>query len=486
MLGNAIDTAFDTKDQVGLSDCITRAVSLQNEHISSDEKAVLDYFIGNAWSDLDGIVNKSSINIWQFERVEHTNAIKAFRRCISTENTSLEIQKGVFLQAYTNLGNMFSESGRVIYAIELWKCALDIESVFAMAGCNLGHGLLYYANYLYDTNHKAILLRHAYSLFKKYIDKPGIHQFAKQAFEYDLNWIQGILTDDYLSKSNNFREYSLGRSIKEKTYKNWILANSLFLNPLNDIYNDTAIAHDIISLPNMMVKDYSAPVFHGFYNQIKQEYITARYLFYNYKYELYEDDLHYSDKDRNLVDTLDYPQYGYRYEQLKNSFKMLYSIFDKIGYFINEYYKLGIDKDKVYFRNVWIKDGKINPIIENLNNKPLRGLYFLSKDFYSKDMEYLELTDPEARKIAELRNNVEHKYCKIHWFKPDISEGESRYDTLSYSINETDFSDKTLKLLKCVREAIIYLSLSIHVEEKKTDSENSDKLIMPLMMFDYD
>jgi len=76
----------------------------------------------------------------------------------------------------------------------------------------------------------------------------------------------------------------------------------------------------------MLVRYYSAPVFQGFYNQIKQEYLTARYLLYNYKYEFMENGIHFSDKDRNLVNTFDYPQYGFRYEQLKNSFKMLYSL----------------------------------------------------------------------------------------------------------------------------------------------------------------
>ena len=232
---------------------------------------------------------------------------------------------------------------------------------------------------------------------------------------------------------------------------------------------------------------FRSPVFQGFFNQIKQEYLTARYLFYNYKFELSEEDLHFSDKGRHLINTFDYPQHGFRYEQLKNSFKMLYSLFDKIGYFLNEYFKLGKDQNKVYFKNIWFKNKNINTNIEKLKNNPLRGLYFLSKDLFSNDgsdKEYLEAADPEANKIYDLRNNLEHKYCKIHWLRPDEPKEELRDDTLAYTITEDEFSEKTYKLLHFVREAVIYLSLAVHVEEKRLH-ENKE-IVLPLMLFDYD
>ena len=121
-----------------------------------------------------------------------------------------------------------------------------------------------------------------------------------------------------------------------------------------------------------------------------------------------------------------------------------------------------------------------------MNNNPLRGLYFLSKDFYTKDkdMEYLELAEPDAKEIADLRNNIEHKYFKIHWIKPNESDGELRFDSLAYSIDESDFEKKVYRLLRCAREALIYLSLSIHIEEKKNDKD--DGIVMPLQLFDYD
>lgn len=166
---------------------------------------------------------------------------------------------------------------------------------------------------------------------------------------------------------------------------------------------------------------------------------------------------------------------------------MLYSIFDKIGYFINEYFKLGIDRNKVYFKNVWYENGRINPKIEELENNPLRGLYFLSKDLFTEnknETEYVDVTDPEANRIYELRNNLEHKYCKIHWFSTVDNGDLLVYDSIEYSITEEEFAEKTYKLLRYVREAILYLSLSVHTEERKDRTESG--VVLPLHLFEYD
>jgi hypothetical protein len=482
-LGKLIDKAFDTENRTLLEIIINKSETIRAMSLGNDEIAVLDYFIGNAWSDLDILRNYNERNVWGYDRAEHINAIKYFRKCVSNTKASDKIKKNIFIQAYTNIGNMFSESGRIIYAVESWNRALNIFPSFGMAGANLSHGLIYYAQNLYDSNHRALFLRHAHNLLTLYLKCPDIHEKARIAFETDLEWIKKTLTEEFLKKGNDFREFSLGRSKNERKYRTWSLKNTLYLNPLNDIFHNSAITHDVLHLPNMLIRDYKAPVFHGFFNGIKQEYITARFLYFSYKELIPEHPIHYSDNGRNLINTLDYPQYGYGLELLKSSFRILYSIFDKIAYFINEYFKIGIDRTKVSFRGIWYLKDKINPVFEQLNNNPLRGLFYLSKDFYSKDMEYLDVADPDAKDMADIRNNLEHKYLKIHWIKTD-KDDEIRFDNLAYSILESDFSEKSFRLLRCAREAIIYLSLAIHVEERRT--RTNDGFIMPLTITRYD
>ncbi|GAG44273.1 unnamed protein product, partial [marine sediment metagenome] len=38
---------------------------------------------------------------------------------------------------------------------------------------------------------------------------------------------------------------------------------------------------------------------------------------------------------------------------LKSAFKESYNILDKISGYINKYYRLGINEDKVYFKIIW-------------------------------------------------------------------------------------------------------------------------------------
>jgi hypothetical protein len=100
-LGNSIDNAFDNNNAELLRKLIDNASLIVNEGTNTDEQAIVDYFIGNAWSDLDVLNNYGKKTVWSYERIEHINAIKYFRKCVSNINVSEEIKAGIFLQAYT-------------------------------------------------------------------------------------------------------------------------------------------------------------------------------------------------------------------------------------------------------------------------------------------------------------------------------------------------------------------------------------------------
>ena len=59
-------------------------------------------------------------------------------------------------------------------------------------------------------------------------------------------------------------------------------------------------------------------------------------------------------------------------------------------------------------------------------------------------------------------------------------------DDLALYVTEDELSDLTLELLHIVREAIICLSLCVHVEEQKKSEQNNGKLIMPMPLMEYD
>lgn len=54
----------------------------------------------------------------------------------------------------------------------------------------------------------------------------------------------------------------------------------------------------------------------------------------------------------------------------------------------------------------------LRPIFVTSENWPLRGLYWLSKDFFDEAIK--ETTEPDSGALAEIRNQLEHKYLKVH------------------------------------------------------------------------
>jgi hypothetical protein len=78
-IGKCIDKAFDSSDTALLERCVDDANSLErSESLGLDDQAVLQYYLGNAWSDLDILKNVGTVSTWYYKREEHIKAIKCF------------------------------------------------------------------------------------------------------------------------------------------------------------------------------------------------------------------------------------------------------------------------------------------------------------------------------------------------------------------------------------------------------------------------
>ena len=176
-----------------------------------------------------------------------------------------------------------------------------------------------------------------------------------------------------------------------------------------------------------------------------------------------------------LTNTLDYPAYGLAIEQVRTAYRVAYSLFDKIAFFINDYFSLNIAVGQVSFGRVWKDKGGPNGVLikrfASSKNSMLRGLYSLSRDLL--DPSFRQSTAPDARALAEIRHQIEHRYLKVHEIfvgKPGFQQkvpGDVFVDTLAYSIGRGDFEDKAHRLLKLSRAAIIHLTLAMNFEERR-------------------
>lgn len=327
------------------------------------------------------------------------------------------LSEGEACQMYTNLGNALSQTGRITEAIRYWNLALRINDAFGPAKGQKGIGFTNYAQAHYDRGQAAVLLRAAYEELDAVVDAEYLFPTMREQFQQYHTWPEEVFTDEVLEEEFDLEEYSLGESEAEQQYRQWCLDHGLFLNPLNDIGPHSIAAQDVFHLGSVSSSE-SAKIVScvGFFNQMKQEYVSARYLLYR---GLQADDPHFADRDVQLENTLDYPVYSLNAEQVRIAMRIAYSLFDKVWSFLQYYFDLDhVEFHQVDFGNVWYKSrGKnaLASVFDGRENWPLRGLFWLSKDLeYDSDIYVEDSLDPGATELRETRNELEHGYLKIH------------------------------------------------------------------------
>ncbi|MEA2162189.1 MAG: hypothetical protein QOK37_316 [Thermoanaerobaculia bacterium] len=462
-LGMLIDLAHSNRDARGAEHAIELADALPVDTWSSADRAHLSFFLSNAWDDLSRLRATSDEDRWTWSSPEKDAALLALRRAVAEEGFA-RLSRDVRCKIFTNLGNAFSTIGRYIEAAEYWNAALAVDPTFPMALANRGYGRFHYAKTLYDEGHRERFLRAAYNDLSAGI--PAVpYPDAKKYFTFIAGKIEEQYGRTLLEADDRYDDFPLGESEEEIAYRTWTLKQRLFLNPMNDLVTLSVAATDILLTPNMVVPVGEPPILQGFFNAMKQEYASARFLLWQ---ALHGKASAFADRDVVLVNTLDYPAYGINGECLKLAFRSFYSLLDKTAFFLNRYLHLGTDPNYVYFTRIWYEGESpkkpLKAAFEKYANLPLRGLYWLSRDFDDRAERQLA---PDAALLSTVRQHLEHKYLKLHTddFSPGVG-GEFFTDTLALSIRERDLQAKTLRLARVTRAALIYLILGIHVEEQ--------------------
>jgi len=465
LFAKIFETSNDNGDLISLKDGLDQSSKVDLSRFNDEQKSTFHFFVANGWGYVLRLKHQNSdeipINSKEVEK-EIFHLRLALHYIGTTENVNA-------CQIYTNLGCVFDHIGRYSEAQEYFNKALAIDSNFGMALGNKGLGLYWYARVVFDGVHQFIFLQHARKYLLESTQKQDVYTKARISFR-DL--ADHIATGYPLEDLNDFKiykDYLQHLSNDEILYRQWCMDHGLFLNPLNDVLNQNIVAHDILHTPTMILKRDEKPIYLSMYNQMKQEFVSARYLFYE---GLTTETTHFSDKDVVLYRAFDFPLYSLPLEKVKIAFRVCYSIFDKIAYLINIYLDLNVDKNRVSFRNIWHKKGnRNNPINEEIfssQNRALQALFWLSKDLDEGANSPIE---PEAKEIALMRNFIEHKSFKIVDLKNACWEEAPE----TYEIERFDFNDKVFKILKLTRSALIYLSAFLYEEESNRAIKGATK-----------
>lgn len=482
VIGKLVDLASDQANLELIDKALALADELEGRGLTADKCALLDYFRANAWACRYQQRATNHAALWEFEQPELRQQVLLLRRAAYGEGFPLlpPIQR---CQILTNLGNQLDTLGRFIEARACWKAALTIDPDFWMARANQARALMFYANALYDPGHQCLFAYHAYQELTQAVELIAKHphlgdQRLDQKFSAMAADIAGGF--DLAAIAENYRPEAggLGRNQIERAYRRWCLANTLFLNPLNDVQQAPIAASDVLNLPTFALPVGEPPVVLGVFNELKQGFASARWLLWE---GVTGDSVHFSDRSVTLANTLDYPSYGLNVEKVRIAFRMAYSLFDKIAYFLAFYLGLGIEGNRIYFRTLWRekKQAPLRESISNSRNWPLRGLYWLSKDLFEDCMK--DSTDPDARELAELRNHLEHKYVKVHEaLSPSRPDFDPFRDTYAHMVSRQDLERRALRLLQLARSALIYLSLAMHHEERKREDKGQRDSSAPI------
>jgi hypothetical protein len=437
--------------------------ALEQKGIRGERAIALDFNRANA------IAGERYGTKWQWEQATLAREVFYLRRAVSHQNFA-QIPEVLRCVCLNNLGNRLRVAGRVIEALECWRRTLEVQPNFGMALCNRAITLVHYAEALEDTEEKALFWwvahREASAALAQTALYTDVRDEATRAIAKRLKeWIESILNMEGIAADavDPLTWQDTAASEEERDYRHWCLVNCLYLNPLNDLGPYTVATTDSVGIAAHVVPVDAPHILQSFFDQMKQEYVSVRWLLYE---GLTVKMPHFSDRDVLLQATEPRPSLSLAIEKLKTAYRICYSLFDKVGFFMNAYMELGIPATQVSFRTLW-RTGENKPIRREFDltgNWGFCALYWLAKDFSEKAND--EVAEPQARGLSDIRNHIEHKYLRV-----TVAESPTAPpDDLAFMVSREQFEGKAVHLLKLARSALIYLAIGVGLEERRREA----------------
>lgn len=464
------DNAFKDKNIEEIHRLIEFGKNMENT-IDDISKIHLFYSIGTAYGDIFELSDNLVFNIDTDCIVQQ---IYYFRKAIEiSNNIDINPENNRFVypslcSLYTNYANLLDACGRKQLAIKMYCKCIQINPKFTMASGNLAICLHHYRNFLSDNEHLHFIkkIKNLIETSITVSDPNRVDNAEKQFIKLYEQYLDYKDLDECSCKTIDYNPNS-------QKYREWCWNNGLYLNPLNDLQADDINRYDDnLLLPSLLFQsDKDLNKYISMFNQIKQEYVYARYLCFNSN-EV--DSVHYADENVYLIDCLDYVQYSIRVEGLKASFKTLYSLLDKVAMFINEYYSLKIKTRQVNFHSIWRSNSDLNKMLDK--NIGLSSIFWIEKDFDNGDNSLT--ANPNSKRLKIIRNYLEHRFTNITLNIFNGSEDNEDNNETRLYLTESELQEFALDLLNLVREVIFSLKNAIQISENEKQSTLSSEVAL--------
>lgn len=386
---------------------------------------------------------------------------------------------------------------------------------------------LFLGQSLYDNGHSEYHFLVAYELVNKGIENiDGLYPEQRipleeggQLFNFK-KWFEGtfeISAFDYFKEHNE--EYT---SSKHKQYLEWCAKNRLFLNDLNDVCEYPIVYQDVFSLPsfiqslNSSLTMHEELAYHGNYDELKNDYCYARYLFFSSQ-DIPNETSHMYNSTFQQVDDMSHSINNLKVAQLKSAFRAVYSIFDKVAYLISRFFNLNdlkhdkkISIDNLFRDFTGKNNGEWKPHkkLKDSDNHFIHALFYILKDIrkVGNSDTVTKWLDPNAVAFADIRNAMEHRSLKIaddfgyelatsynSYHADEYKKKQELVHTLLNEINQIELQlkqtkeDNNTELLGQLQNQIEKLNTQLekvksNIDEKKKLSSHS--LLIPIRQFE--
>ena len=370
-------------------------------------------------------------------------------------------------QAYVHLGNVYDHIGRHQDALHSYSLARTLMPNDYMWKFNIGFSLGNMYGY-YEIRTQPFVIEKAKEFLKPFLDKPETSHSALEVYKKieRLNTPFKVIDENYVYNETEKDMYSM-----------WVNDHCLRLNAYNDVNSHSKLAQEdnlyceSIFTPKGQEKSSFRLI--SMLNEIKQGYVSARYMLYEYFQK--SGSCHFSDDNVILLDNYQYSNYSYNVELAKAAFRSLYSLLDKIAFALNDYLSLGIKGKNISFNSFWYSDKKkrtLRPeILSYTEVISLAGLLFIRNDIYGGSDSFLQAE--ETKSLQMVRNAIEHRSIQI------IDQGVMEDKSTVLYISREDFEEVSMNLIRTVRQAIFcFVNAISHISYDKIQEAKEHGLVM--------
>lgn len=355
-----------------------------------------------------------------------------------------------------NYANTLDSVGRSVEAFAFYDRALSIDPTMGMALGNKAITLHSLAGLAHGHTHQFMLT--ARELFTQAIQRP-LFEPVRSTFREHLSAI-----DEFIGRHNEFKPVSQFDKTDHGPFHQFLrefcARHGLYLTPTTVLSKpEWAVYGDPLYITHMQAALDDDTKFDRcitFLNQIKQDYVLARYFLVQSQYRTEVIDT--IDQEVVLYYPLDYSLHSAYIQLLKVAFRLAIDVLDKIALFIRDYFKVkSISEERVNFRSIWTDaslSSTLRPELASKQNWFLLCMFDLALDL-RKGGAY--------EWMYQQRNILTHRFLGLHEIVvPSQREGDIPREHVDKFILDC------IAAMQVARAAVMYLILAVDFEEGRT------------------